>query len=267
MILQIKKRMPQAAQALLHHSASRLHVVRIVNLFVVAEQRHRHQEPPQGVDDERNHHGSHHSDADLFIEQNKHKAEHKRNTASDIPPCKTMRGNRIQTFRRCDIRKHGIVEHQTRRVAHLCNHKYHQKYNPGFWYGKCGTSQNAHHHTDHKYWFLIPLRIGNGAADRTDKGHQQRSNRGCISPIGQIIHLGDARQSRQIIKVNGQNRRRKQHECGISYIVQNPVYLHFCKLFFFLLSHVRFPLTFSVFTAENQTDSSGCFRNSSYTRE
>ena len=75
---------------------------------------------------------------------------------------------------------------------------------------------------------MVCQRAEHGAGD----GNKQRGSAGGVSPARQIVHGGNARVFRKIIKVNGNDGGNHQDKSGIADIVENPAFFQFGELEF-----------------------------------
>lgn len=101
------------------------------------------QNPPEGDNTERNHHGAVHSQTELPGAQNKDETAYEGNAAADITPGKTLRRNLVQTLFPGNIGQHGVVENIGGGVTDPGGCEYYKKRKPGPDEAKEGTAERT----------------------------------------------------------------------------------------------------------------------------
>ena len=100
-------------------------------LPVFPEQGQGADQPPGGNDQEGQHHGGGHRQADLASKKHQHQADHEGDHGADVAIGIAQGGHIVHSLFGGDLRQHGVIKDQTGGKANFCQYKNHQKGQPG----------------------------------------------------------------------------------------------------------------------------------------
>ena len=100
-------------------------------LPVFPEQGQGADQPPGGNDQEGQHHGGGHRQANLASQEHQHQADHEGDHGADVAVGIAQGGHIVHPLFGGDLRQHGVIKDQTGGKANFCQYKNHQKGQPG----------------------------------------------------------------------------------------------------------------------------------------
>ena len=190
-----------------------------VHLLILAQQGQGGHQPPDGGDKESKVQRRHLGDADAPSPQHQRQTDHKGHTAANVAPGIAFGGDLIHPVRHSHIAEHGVIEHQTARKAHLGKDEDEQERQPGACHPHGAAADHTHCHAEGEDGLFEVAGIGQCAKDRAEHRRDDCDRRGCIAPVGQILHRAQAAPLSQCVEEDGDQRCHQQHKRRVAHIV------------------------------------------------
>ena len=192
-------------------------------LFVALPEREGAGDPPDGDDQEYEHHRRHQRDeGEHFVQNIDADGEQEGNAAADIAPRIAARGDFVHAFGLRYVAEHGIVDDEGELIGGLGEHEQHEEPQPVLHEAQHRAAQRADEDGGGKDLFAHAAEVGQraqrGAEHRDDGG----GNAGGVCPIGEIRRLRNAVRRGDGVEKDGEKGGYEEGERGVADIVPDP---------------------------------------------